>query len=141
MKPIMPFSIVILLELAICVLMFIYWSFNSFCPMSEIDEYPQSPCNNNLDIKSSVLALWWAIWNARSEAIFRGKVVKPLHLSKYAMSLLVPIVLSNEKVINTTSFEIQNFIPVKANGSVIIMCNAIFLKKRRQELLWRGNVL
>lgn len=31
--------------------------------------------------------------------------------------------------------------PVKANGSVIIMCNAIFLKKRRQELLWRGNVL
>lgn len=79
--------------------------------MSEIDEYPQSPCNNNLDIKSSVIVLLLAIWNARSEAIFKGKVVKPLHLSKYAMSLKLLIILSNEKVINTTSFEIQNFIP------------------------------
>lgn len=62
--------------------------------------------------------------NARNEVIFGGKVINPLQISNYAMSLQA------KKATNTTSFEIQNYISFKANGSVIIICDAAYFEKK-----------
>lgn len=39
-----------------------------------------------MDIKSPVMALWWAIWNAGNEAIFRRKTIDPFQITKNVMS-------------------------------------------------------
>lgn len=73
-------------------------------PMGEINdwwkenfEHPIPPSKSTIDVKSSMLALWWATWNARNEAIFRGKVINSPQIFKYAICLRVLVNLSKKK--------------------------------------------
>lgn len=50
-------------------------------------EYFLSPLKNNIDIKYSVIALWWTICNDRNDVFLRGKVINPHQIFKYARSL------------------------------------------------------
>lgn len=39
------------------------------------------------DSKAWVLALWWAIWKARSEFIFKSHIINPFKILKVAKSV------------------------------------------------------
>lgn len=53
----------------------------------------------------------------------------------------MPSIPLGGKVANCSSIEIYNYVPFKANGNFIIMCDAPLFRKERQNCLWYGNAL